>query len=79
MDRNPDRPPPSDQLAEFERAAPKSRRTPEQADASGRLARVRALLAQDENLHRPSEEVLRDIADIIGKPHLSQTYQKPLG
>jgi len=36
------------------------------AAADARLERIRALIAQAENLNRPSEEVLGDIADIIG-------------
>ena len=49
------------------------------AASDDRLSRIRALLAQAENLGRPSEEVLDDIAGILGTPDPAGIYQKPLG
>lgn len=49
------------------------------AISDDRLNRIRALLARAENIGRPSEEVLDDIAGIIGTRAPEDTYQKPLG
>ncbi|HZW14722.1 MAG TPA: hypothetical protein VFF66_00560 [Brevundimonas sp.] len=44
-----------------------------------RLNRIRALLAQAENLGRPSEKVLDDIVAIIGMRGPEATSQDPPG
>ena len=49
------------------------------AASDDRLSRIRALLAQAENLGRRSEEVLDDIAGILGTADPAAIYQKPLG
>jgi len=48
------------------------------AVSDDRLNRIRALLAQADNLARPSEEVLDDIAEIIGSRGPEKGRAEPL-
>ena len=49
------------------------------ADSDGRLNRIRSLLAEAERTERPGDDVLDDIAGIVGPRDPPDVYQKPLG
>lgn len=48
-------------------------------DSDGRLDRIRRLLAEAERAGRPEDDVLDDIAGIVGPRDPPDVYQKPLG
>ena len=53
--------------------------TEARADSDGRLNRIRRLLAEAERAGRPEDDVLDDIAGIVGPRDPPEVYQKPLG